>query len=57
MLYRVEVAGRIFESVDPRTLVRLAVQVTVAAKLKRRNDLNPCTISMQNAEKPDSTND
>ena len=57
MLYRVEVAGRTFESADPRALIRLAVQVRIADKAKTSNGLQQCTINMQNAEKPDFAND
>ncbi len=32
MLYRVEVAGRIFQGTDPRALIRLAVQVRKAVR-------------------------
>jgi len=32
MLYRVEVAGRIFQGTDPRALIRLAVQVSKAVR-------------------------
>jgi len=57
MLYRVEVAGRIFESADPRALIRLAVQVRIADKSKNENGLEHCTINMQNAERPDFSSD
>jgi len=32
MVYRVEVAGRIFQGTDPRALIRLAVQFRKAAR-------------------------
>jgi len=32
MVYRVEVAGRIFQGTDPRALIRLAVEVRKAAR-------------------------
>jgi hypothetical protein len=32
MIYRVEIAGRVFQGTDPRTLVRLAVQVRKAGQ-------------------------
>ncbi len=47
MLYRVEVAGRIFQGTDPRALVRLAVQVrkttrrSVTEHRKTREDRQP----------------
>jgi hypothetical protein len=45
MLYRVEVAGRTFESADPRALIRLAVQVRIADKTKHSNGLRNAELS------------